>query len=268
MDFVMLGHSGVGKTTYVSLMYAAMRDGIKGFGLRARASADHDTLTAAAEDVLAGRRPQHPGERSVFEFALHYRGRAVLPLRWHEYRELSGPTGRRLRRRALTADGFVLFAEAPRLLDDTAYRAELRRAADCLRQALTERGRQLTPLVLAFTKCDLVPRAHVPGIARTTLLDDLTAPFTELVEAVAATEHLRGAVALVSCGREPVNITIPVLWSLHHAIAGRGLALQTVIAPARRLTPATGPTAEYARLCPLFEPAERLAGLLTHVPSF
>lgn len=58
MDIVMLGHSGVGKTSYVSLMYAAMRDGIQGFGLCAREETRHEELTATAEEVLRGRYPR------------------------------------------------------------------------------------------------------------------------------------------------------------------------------------------------------------------
>ncbi|WP_330347149.1 hypothetical protein [Streptomyces sp. NBC_00582] len=268
MDFVMLGHHGVGKTSYLSLMYAAMRDGIHGFGLDARAAADHEALTRAAEYVLAGHPPPRTENLPVLELVLRFHGRAAVTLRWHEHHDLVTGPGAKPSGQVLTADGIVLFAEAPQLLEDGAYRAEMRRTAHRLRQALAERGRQLTPLVLTFTKCDLVCRPMPPGAVPTALLADLTAPFSDLVDAVAATEHLRGAVALVSCGPEPVNITVPVLWSLHHAIAGRGLALQTLCSPSRRLTPLTGPAAEYARLAPLFEPADRLAVLLTRVPSF
>ncbi len=39
MDIVMLGHSAAGKTSYLSLMYAAMCDGVEGMTLR---TADRD----------------------------------------------------------------------------------------------------------------------------------------------------------------------------------------------------------------------------------
>ena len=35
MKIVMLGHSGAGKTTYLSLMYAEMHEGVAGFRVRA-----------------------------------------------------------------------------------------------------------------------------------------------------------------------------------------------------------------------------------------
>ncbi|WP_329292378.1 hypothetical protein [Streptomyces sp. NBC_01455] len=62
-------------------------------------------------------------------------------------------------------------------------------------------------------------------------------------------------------------MTVPVLWTLHHAIVGRGLALHAALTPGRVRVPADK-AAEYERLEPLFAPAERLVTLLSHVPSF
>ncbi|MFG2478804.1 hypothetical protein [Streptomyces fagopyri] len=92
-------------------------------------------------------------------------------------------------------------------------------------------------------------------------------PFEDVIARVAVTENLRGAVALVACGHEPAGVTVPVLWILHHAIVGRGLALYAVLTPGRVLASADQ-AAEYGRLEPLFAPTERLVTLLSHVPSF
>lgn len=157
----------------------------------------------------------------------------------------------------------MVFADAPRLLADETYRTALHRAAVPVQRALAERDGRLTPLVLVFTKCDRVDSGAGPA-AR---LDALVEPFEDVIRKVAVTENLRGAVALVACGREPANVTVPVLWSLHHAIVGRGLALHAALSPARTLASADE-AAEYERLEPLFAPAERLVTLFSQVPSF
>ncbi|MFF2996797.1 hypothetical protein ACFVTC_19860 [Streptomyces sp. NPDC057950] len=263
MDIVMLGHGGVGKSSYLSLMYAAMRDGIQGFGLCAQEASLHEELTSEAEEVLRGRRPGAERRRDVLDLLLHYQGRAVLPVRWCDHRYLPGQAGEGLFSGLTRADGIMVFADAPRLLGDDPYRAALHRMATLVRRALAERDGRLTPLVLVFTKCDrLTSSAGTPAP-----LDLLLEPFEDVIAKVAVTENLRGAVALVACGREPEGVTVPVLWILHHAIVGRGLALHAALTPGRVLAPADK-AAEYGRLEPLFAPAERLATLLTRVPSF
>ncbi|MFG3582925.1 hypothetical protein [Streptomyces sp. NPDC047990] len=262
MDIVMLGPGGVGKDSYLALMYAAMRDGIQGFGLCAREASLHEELTSAAEEVLRGRSPG-AGRREVLELVLQHRGRAVLPVRWRDHRYGAGQAGDGLLPGLARADGIMLFADAPRLLGDDRYRADLHRMAAVVQGALAGRDGRLTPLVLVFTKCDRLG----PGSGAPAPLDPLLAPFEGVIAKVAVTENLRGAVALVACGREPAGVTVPVLWILHHAIVGRGLALHAALAPGRALAEADK-AAEYERLEPLFAPAERLVTLLSHVPSF
>ncbi|MFJ2397846.1 hypothetical protein ACIOTI_34570 [Streptomyces sp. NPDC087843] len=263
MDIVMLGHSGVGKSSYLSLMYAAMRDGIQGFGLCAQEASLHDELTSASEEVLRGRHPGAGHRREVLDLLLHYQGRAVLPVRWRDHRYLAGRAEEGLFLGLTRADGIMVFADAPRLLGDDPYRAALHRMAALVQRALAERDGRLTPLVLVFTKCDRL----TSGAGAPAPLDSLVEPFEDVIAKVAVTENLRGAVALVACGREPAGVTVPVLWILHHAIVGRGLALHAALTPGRVLAPADK-AAEYERLVPLFAPAERLVTLLSHVPSF
>ncbi|MFE6905677.1 TRAFAC clade GTPase domain-containing protein [Streptomyces erythrochromogenes] len=298
MDIVMLGHSAAGKTTYVSLMYAAMRDGIQGFSLRTDDVLVHGALTSAAEAVLRGRYPDVSSRRQVFEFVLQYQGRDVLPFRWRDYRggalterRADSPQAGQLQQDLVEAEGIVVFVDAHRLLTDGGSDRYTRRMTVLVQRALEARGDQLTPLVLAFTKSDLL------DLDRPGLLDRLVEPFDGLIAGVARTQHLRGAVAMVACGPDPVNVAVPVLWSLHYGIVGRGLALEASIeeslASARRAAAndtawdrisswwkeesswaeisarhERAAQAEYERLEPLFEPAERLAGLLDGVPNF
>ncbi|MFF3320732.1 hypothetical protein [Streptomyces sp. NPDC002889] len=298
MDIVMLGHSAAGKTTYVSLMYAAMHGGIEGFGLRAENVSDHRVLSAAAEAVLRGRYPNVSNQRSVFEFVLQYEGQDVFPFRWRDYRggalrERKGNSeqAQQLHEDLMAAQAVVLFADAHRLVTVPGSARELRRMIMLVRSAMAERTTELTPVVLTFTKCDLIDMNQDGN------LDRVVGPFQELIDAVAATQHLRGAFVPVACGPEPVNVVFPALWSLFYGIAGRALALEASLEQSlesarnaaardtwwdRLASPLIGEDtwaeisarhqrtaeAEYERLEPLLAPAQRLEQLLEDVPSF
>ncbi|WP_328914950.1 MULTISPECIES: TRAFAC clade GTPase domain-containing protein [unclassified Streptomyces] len=298
MDIVMLGHSAAGKTTYVSLMYAAMREGVEGLSLRAEDPYAHRSLMRAAEAVLRGHYPPASDQRAVFDLVLQHNGRDVFPFRWRDYRggtllERAGtsPQAAQLHEDLTQAQGIILFADAPRLLNHASAAGEVRRMTVHVLRALQARGEALTPVVLTLTKCDLVDMDDEGVLAR------LIEPFQQLIDGIAATEHLFGALVPVSCGPSPVNVAVPVLWSLHFGVVGRAMQLRA--SADERFTAARQAAAkdtlgdrisswwksepswaaisarhqleaqaELARLEPLAEPAERLGSLLEDVASF
>ncbi|MFJ4846351.1 MULTISPECIES: hypothetical protein [unclassified Streptomyces] len=298
MDIVMLGHSAAGKTTYVSLMYAVMREGVEGLSLRAEDPYAHRVLMRAAEAVLEGRYPPASDQRAVFDLVLQHDGRDIFPFRWRDYRggalkERAGSSTQagQLHEDLKQSQGIILFVDAQRLITHSAAAGEVRRMTVHVQRALEARGEALTPLVLALTKCDLV------DLDDQGVLDRLIAPFQQLIDGIAATQHIHGAVVPLSCGPDPVNVAVPVLWSLHFGIVGRGIELQESVdgrlaaardAAARdtigdRLSswwkgePSWASIsarhqleaqAEFARLQPLVAPAERLGGLLEDVACF
>ncbi|MFF4835969.1 hypothetical protein [Streptomyces sp. NPDC001315] len=298
MDIVMLGHSAAGKTTYVSLMYAVMREGIEGLSLRAEDPYAHRTLMSAAEAVLKGRYPHASDQRAVFELVLQHDGRDVFPFRWRDYRGgalnervSNSHQAEQLHEDLKQAQGIILFADAQRLLGHSAAPGEVRRMTVHVQRALDARGKALTPIVLALTKCDLVDLDDPHVVER------LIAPFRQLIDGIAATRQLHGAVVPVSCGPAPVNVALPVLWSLHFGIVGRSLELRESVderleaarraaardtvgdrisswwkgepswaaISARRRSEAQE---EFDRLQPLVAPAERLQTLLEGVAAF
>ena len=71
----MLGHSGAGKTTYVSLMYAEMHKGVAGFRVRAGDDDHHRQLMADAKAIRAGTYPAATHRRARYDLALGVRPR-------------------------------------------------------------------------------------------------------------------------------------------------------------------------------------------------
>jgi hypothetical protein len=227
MDIVMLGHTAAGKTTYVSLMYDAMRTGIEGFSLRAGDPGDHDTLVAAAKRIRKGHYPPPTSQRAVFDFVLQHDGRDVLPFRWRDYRggaltqrSVDSPDVKQLHQDLTQAQGIVVFVDSQRLLAGAGAVKEMRRITVHVQRALDARDGLVTPLVIAFTKCDLVDIDDEAVQLR------LSEPFQQVAAGAAASETVCFAAVPVSCGSRELNIAVPVLFSLLYALAGRALELQ------------------------------------------
>lgn len=294
MTIVMLGHSGAGKTTYVSLMYSELQTPVNGFTLSGSA---HSQLMTDAYGIRRGRYPDPTHQRVSFDLELCHDGRAVFPFTWRDYRggalsdRSSAADAEQLHADLLATDGIVLFVDATRLVGDPRVGRDVRRLTTHVHRALDARDKVLTPVVIAVTKCDLVD-LDGPGVERA-----IFEPFTPLGEAIEAAEHVCGTMLPIACGPEPVNVAVPVLFALHFGIVGHGMRLEAAIeqyeAAAHAFSasdtlrnrvsswwnevPSNAEMAhryreqafsERERLEPLIEPARRLGDLLADVPCF
>ncbi len=146
------------------------------------------------------------------------------------------------------------------------------------------------PLVIALTKWDLVPDNEKAVEAAWSV-------FGGLVDAVAKTQHIHGALIPLSTGQNPMNVAYPVLWCLYIGIAMKAASLTKAIeqhqataqtAAAKdtwwdrvsskykgepswrdiRIRTLTQIRSELAELEPLIGPSEQLRGLLGPVLTF
>ncbi|GAA1235891.1 hypothetical protein GCM10009665_27660 [Kitasatospora nipponensis] len=298
MNIVMLGHSAAGKTSYLSLMYAAMCDGVEGLTLGTADPAAHRSLVNGAGAILRGSYPRASDRRQAYEFVLRHQGADVFPFRWTDHRggaltELRSASAqaRQLHEDLVAAQGIVLFVDALHLATDPEAPEAVRRLIVRVHQAVDAREETLTPLVIALTKTDLVDLGAPGGEER------FVGPFLPLIEAVAGTRHIQGAFIPLVCGPEPENVVLPVLWTLRFGILGRAMELSASIerlvasaqyADARdtvwdrigswwtdqpswasmRDRARAEAAGELARLQPLVAPADRLAELLEDVLAF
>lgn len=294
----MLGHSGAGKTTYLSLMYAAMYQGVEGFQVRAGDDGHHRQLVADAAAIMAGRYPAATHRRACYDLVLKYDGAEVMPFSWRDHRggAASGRTTdaadvAELNRDLLDSDAIVMFVDGAELVNDPGAARSAGRLSSHVLRALHSRERYLTPVVIAITKCDLVDL----GDARVHTM--LGGPLRELTGAIRASRHVQGAVVRVSCGPSPLNVTQPVLFTLRCGLLGMGERLATAAGrfsaaaeaaagrdtlpgrfiARRRRTPDSGSLAvqlrrnaerAYQDLLVLIPPAERLDRLLRDVETF
>jgi hypothetical protein len=297
MNIVMLGHHGAGTTTFVSLMYCDMQDGVHGFALRATDHMQHRQLMADADRIRRGHYPAATHRRTSFDLVLHHQGAAILPFQWRDYRggALTGlstsPDVAALHHDLTIADGIVLLVDGVKLLRSPRSAADLRRLVVLVQRALRERDAVPTPLVVTVTKCDLL------DLDDKTVVDAIFNPFEALVAAVAESEHVHGTILPVACGPQPTNVVLPVLWALHYGVVGHAMRLHALIESAQAsATFATAndtlgdrvrswwrnepswaalsvrhqqdALAHWRLLEPLIEPAEQLGTLLDDIPRF
>jgi hypothetical protein len=230
VDVVMLGHSDVGKTTYISSMYQAMQRGARGFTLQAALDRDHRKLTFDADEILRGRFPAASDRAAQYPMMLRHAGRDIFPVTWHDHRggALRENTWSRqtatLLHRLETADGFLLFGDAPGLLDRS-NRSALRATQDLVTQVLRvlpERRGRATPLVIVITKVDLVNLTD-QELARA------ATPFKALTEAVREVADVHLTIAPVASGPVPRGILRPALWTLCFGLIERSRQLGATV---------------------------------------
>lgn len=297
MNIVMLGHSGAGKTTYVSLMYQAMQRSTGGFTVRADKDKHHRQLLADADEILRGRYPDPTHQRTSYPLTLKYHDDDVMPFRWRDYRggalndRSTGADAAELHEDLVGADGIVLLVDAVKLNSDPRAARDIRRLTTLILPALEAREEVLTPLVIGVTKCDLV---DLDGAG---VLDRLFDPFEQLINAVGATRHIHGTLTPLACGPDPVNVAVPVLWALRFGVMGRAMrahaAYETATAGAEhayrndtiadrigswwRDEPSWASIGDRQRgialaelqiLQPLIEPVDRLGALLDEINGF
>ena len=86
MDIMLLGHSGVGKTTFAASAYAELQEDIGGFTLAAKSEEDHRRLLDDATRIHRGLYPPPTNQRDRYSFDLCYQGRSCFPFTLIDYR--------------------------------------------------------------------------------------------------------------------------------------------------------------------------------------
>ena len=239
VDILMLGKSNAGKTSYVSSMYETMSNGVAGFKVQAERPVEHQLLRRNARLMRLGTFPEASNRRSVYQFQLWHGEDRVFDFVWRDYRggaltEGSGSAQAvQLRADMESAGGLVIMVDSTELTGNPRSRAAVRPLVSTAIRLLSQR-KELMPVVVALTKWDLVATtAQQTNEAARDLLGGL-------MDAISGTDHLYGALIPVACGRQPLNVVLPVLWCLHVGIAVRGAALEQRIGHHRQLEQLAG----------------------------
>ena len=220
MRIVMIGHSNVGKTTYMASMYGAMQKGVKGFTLQAAVPDDHARFLKLHAAVRANRYPAPTDQRSQYDFRLCHNGSAVFDFTWVDRRggaileRSSSWEAGQLVRDLVECDGLLVFCDAAAAVRGDEEANEMERISQLVGKAMADRYKPM-PLGLVLTKSDLV----LPTDARA------EAPLRPLIEAASKNRKLQRATARVACGSAERNVAAPVLFALRHGIRNSAVEL-------------------------------------------
>lgn len=213
MKIVMIGHTGVGKTTYMASMYGSMQSSVNGFSLRAADASDHAKLLTMFQEIACNRYPPPTDQRGEYDFHLLYEGDKVFPFHWMDYRgkaiteTQASAEAQHLLRDVKEADGIMLFCDSDAMAHGRARSNQIGRMTSLVTQGLQEVSRPV-PLVIVLTKADLVPA----------LDDNLLEALSGLITATKASQNVLGTLVQVACGAHGFNVDLPLLFALHIGI--------------------------------------------------
>ncbi|MBC1238346.1 TRAFAC clade GTPase domain-containing protein [Nostoc sp. 2RC] len=213
MRIIMLGHTGVGKTTYMASLYGSMQQSIEGFRLKAVEPEHHKRWIELAEQIQQGKYPTLTDQRQEYNFYLRYQGKNILQFAWADYRggailetQKSDQT-KALVQDLKTADGIMLFCDCDALAQGDSRSNQIGRMTTLASQALRELNRPMS-LAIVLTKTDLVMDFQV----------DLLQSLNGLIAAINANDFVWGALLPIACGQQLRNVPMPLLFVLHAAV--------------------------------------------------
>lgn len=214
MKIVMLGHTGVGKTTYMASLYDFMQQRVEGFHLKTANSQDHPRLLDLARIIRSGNYPPPTAQRDEYEFSLRHQGKDVIQFSWADYRggaltekAQSSEQADLLIQDLKQADGIMMFCDCDAIVRGNTRGVQLGRMTTFVNRAIQDVEHPIA-LSIILTKVDLVVRFE----------EELLSPFKSLVDIINASQWVLGAFVPISCGIQPVNVPMPLLFTLHTAV--------------------------------------------------
>jgi GTPase SAR1 family protein len=214
MKIVMLGHTGVGKTTYMASLYESMQQRVEGFHLKTAKSQDHSRLLELAQMIRTGSYPPPTAQRDDYEFNLKYRGEDKLTFTWADYRggaliekTKDSEQANLLIQDLKQADGIMMFCDCDAIAKGNQRAIQLGRMTSFVNRAVQDAEHPIA-LAIILTKADLIS-----GFDSALLM-----PFENLVDTINASDWVLGSFIPISCGTLSANVPMPLLFTLHAAV--------------------------------------------------
>lgn len=220
MNVMMIGHSGAGKTTYMTAMYELLSNGINGFSIKARDTDLHKRLLVLSNEMKKGRYPAATDIHTEYCFQLQHNRSDVLPFTWYDYR--GGALTQRnehssevtdLVNRVAAANALIVFFDGDKLMkNDYSVMMEYRITQICIQQAVSKiKDNGFIPISLVITKGD---RPDL-DIGKSPMLEYIQ----KMVAAIGENENVGGLMtATIVNYKEVENVQFPFLISMVHGL--------------------------------------------------
>jgi len=213
MRIVEIGHTGVGKTTYMATLYGILQNGIEGFGLKAQNSNDHERLIELAQNISQGIYPSATDQRREYNFYLQYDNKNIFPFTWADYRggaireTQDSEQARLLVSDLRQADGIMMFCDGHALASGDIRSNQIGRMTALINKTLPYINRPIS-LAIILTKADLV----------TQFTESMLESFRGFFTAIEASPSISGCILPITCGIESHNVEKPLLFALQVAV--------------------------------------------------
>ncbi|BAY66421.1 hypothetical protein NIES22_65600 [Calothrix brevissima NIES-22] len=213
MKIVMIGNTGVGKTTYMASLYGALQREIEGFSLKAVRSDDHSRLSQLAKTIQTGEYPSMTDQRSEYDFHLRHKAKDVIEFSWADYRGGAITSSTKDEQTNLLisdlkkADGIMMFCDCDALVRNDHRSNQISRMATLVNQAL-QNVDHIICLAIIFTKVDMVKE----------ISDKHLGCFQGMISAINASEYVIGSFVPIACGTQFINVPMPLLFTLYGSI--------------------------------------------------
>lgn len=210
MRIVTLGHTAVGKTTYMASLYGELQQSFDGFTLGTESS-DHTNLLSISRAIGRGTYPPATAHRSQYEFSLKFDGTEVLKFNWSDYsggaivRTSEDQQAQRLLQDLEEADGLMLMCDSEAL--SRRYFREIGRMTAIVARALRDLSHPIS-LAVVLTKSDLVYHFN----------QQMLSHFSGLIGVIEASNKVSGALIPVACGRQVMNVPMPLFFALQASV--------------------------------------------------
>lgn len=217
MKIVMLGHSGVGKTTYIASLYGAMQQNVEGFFLQAVSSDDHQQLLKMAKEISLGIYPPPSSHRNEYQFDLKYYFNLIennlIPITLADYRggaireTQNSEEVQQLIEDLRQASGIIMFCDGEAISKGDIWNNQIGRMTTIVTHALQDFNRPIS-LTIAITKCDLLENFD----------EKILNPFRGIISVIEASKLISGSIIPVASSTQLINIPIPFLFVLQTAL--------------------------------------------------
>lgn len=209
----MLGHTGVGKTTYVASLYGIMQQRIEDFILRSVDYKQHNQLMKMFEEISFGKYPSPTHQRSEYLFDIHYyfnsQDHKLMSFTFTDYRGGTiheSPNTEEVQvliQDLSQANGIIMFFDAEAIVRGEIWNSKIGRMTSLVTHAIQNLNHPIS-LAIVLTKSDLVENFD----------QRIINPFTGIISVVEASKSISGCLIPISCSNQLINVQIPLLFCL------------------------------------------------------
>ena len=245
MKILMIGHSGSGKTSYMTGLYQEFGDNASGFGLWMSDANKKSNLKRLGSNIKRGIYPSGTDIATEYNFWLQYDNKLLIPFDWYDYRggalsesSKNSKDAEYLLGQMNSADALIVFLDGEKIVSmtDDDLEEEYDVLLWAIQNSISKRfsNGNFFPVSIVITKGDLYSDYSTlfesPGLHY----------FLPLIKNIAQSEVSAGMVGIVEVSPNGIfNVFSPLIFSLyygmHHYVKQRVASINAEVEKIKKL---------------------------------